>query len=169
MFVPLAHRRATSLPHHHPLGLFLGRSQAPHRNGLPTVSVIHLHSLMKAGNFWFSFSPFSWVLLVRCIWSKHVGAGRRYYVQVWRSATLRDHLFLRDSALLFWNAITVFTPVRMTRTKWKNKPKFSFGCPNMLNPSKETPQWKSVCTCVSWTHSLWRLYCSGCWHAYRWR
>lgn len=57
--------------------------------------------------------------------------------------------FWGDWALLFWNATTVFTPVRMTRTKWKNKPEFSFGCPNMLNPSKETPQRTSVCTCVS--------------------
>lgn len=50
--------------------------------------------------------------------------------------------------LLFWNAITVFTLVRMTSTEWKNNPKFSFGSPNMLNPSKETPQRKSVCACV---------------------
>lgn len=25
-----------------------------------------------------------------------------------------------------------------------------------------------VCVCVSWIRPNWRLYCSGCWHAYRW-
>lgn len=38
LFVQLDHRRATSLPHHHPFGLFLGGSQAPVWNGLSPVS-----------------------------------------------------------------------------------------------------------------------------------
>lgn len=38
VFVQLDHRKATSLPHHHPFGLFLGGSQAPVWNGLSPVS-----------------------------------------------------------------------------------------------------------------------------------
>jgi len=38
VFVQLDHRKASSLPHHHPFGLFLGGSQAPVWNGLSPVS-----------------------------------------------------------------------------------------------------------------------------------
>lgn len=38
VFVQLDHRKATSLPHHHPFGLFLGGSQAPVWNVLSPVS-----------------------------------------------------------------------------------------------------------------------------------
>lgn len=175
--VPLAHRKATSLPHHHPFGLFLGRGQAPNWNGLPTVSIMNLlffffFLMEKLGFFDFLCTPFFGAAC--CIWSDFYKQNSRCRQMIWCgthwcTTSLRGHLFLGDSALLYWNAITVFTPIKMTLTKWKNNPEFSFGCPNMLNPSKETPQRTSVCTCVSWTHSLWRLYCSGCWHAYRWR
>lgn len=47
LFVQLDHRRATSLPHHHPFGLFLGGSQAPVWNGLSPVST--------RNSFFFSF------------------------------------------------------------------------------------------------------------------
>lgn len=52
VFVQLDHRKATSLPHHHPFGLFLGGSQAPVWNGLSPVSTQNCFLLHRICILW---------------------------------------------------------------------------------------------------------------------